>query len=380
MSKRTDIKRLGEHGNRVILFKEGHLARVQWRRNGRLLTKSFPKSMYGSEALAFARGVVTSSAEPAATAPSRVTLRALWNAYEESEFAHLRERTKQLYREHWEKWEIMYGRDFPVDDTTKLMMPHFVAALRKGGLAPASIKETVRVIKYIYSWGEELDLVTRNRVHGYKLKVHKDERPKPRAEYRGDEFSKMLAAFDPNSSTQWRPWVALTICGNQGARQNSVLHLQWTDIHFDTGRMDWRAEWDKMGKAWSQPMRAATIAALRVAQTHHNRMSLLGAAPGPMASKWVFPSGSSKNADETYTIQSLWAATKGAQERGGVDNIPGRGAHGLRRMLAGDVMAATGDPSLATGAINDGIGQAPRYIKKRDDMVDAAILQLDEVK
>jgi integrase len=180
----------------------------------------------------------------------------------------------------------------------------------------------------------------------------------------------MMAALDPKSATQWRAWVALTICGNQGVRQNAALHLQWDDVDELLGVMIWRSQWDKMGREWSQPIRSATREALRVAREWREKNEYAG--------PWVLPQGSSKSKSEVYTLGSLWQALKGAETRSGVARINRRGGHSLRRKVAGDVNAATGDPALALLSIGDtDLRQANTYLKKRDERVKGAFDQLD---
>lgn len=93
---------------------------------------------------------------------------------------------------------------------------------------------------------------------------------------------------------------------------------------------------------------------------------------------WVLPPGNERNRRGTYTIQSLWVALKAAETRAGIGHATGRGGHGLRRMLAGDVTELTGDAVLGLHAIGDtDIRQAQRYIKRRDDRLQWVFDALD---
>jgi integrase len=204
------------------------------------------------------------------------------------------------------------------------MVHEFRAALLKQHkLATSTARQTIRTVKMVYAWGEANELIDRNRIHAYKFKVAKEQRTESPAEYSGDETAKMMAALDPKSATQWRAWVALTICGNQGVRQNAALHLQWDDVDELLGVMIWRSQWDKMGREWSQPIRSATREALRVAREWREKNEYAG--------PWVLPQGSSKSKSEVYTLGSLWQALKGAETRSGVARINRRGGHSLRR-------------------------------------------------
>lgn len=366
---RVTIAEYGAKRAKVRVFTEGELARVQWRVRGKLRTESYPNTPAGrATAKAFAKGVADERLRP--NAKERIAVRELWNRFAEAEFPHFRARTKILYAEYFAKWLAIWGGDFVVEDTTLAMMHEFRAALSRLGLATNTVSRTIRTVKMVYAWAEANELIDRNRLHLYRFKVARDDRTESPAEYSAEETAKILGALDPKSATQWRPWVALTICANQGTRQNAVLHLQWADIDEEFGTLHWRPEWDKMGHDWTQPMREATKEALRAAREWREKMKYRG--------PWVLPAGSSKNANEVYTIQSLWAALKGAERHSGVAKLKGRGGHSFRRKVMGDVNAEMGDPALALLAIGDtDIRQANRYLKKRDERVKDSFERLD---
>lgn len=367
---RRTIKEYGAKRAKVRVFIEGELVRVQWRVSGRLLTKSYPLSVKNrATAKAFAKGVADARELPRGKVV--ITIRELWERFAESEFPHLRAKTKKLYREYFARWEAMWTGHFVVEKTTLVMMQQFRAALTRLGLKTSTIRQTIRTVRMVYAWGEENELIEVNRIHRYKFKVSRDEPTQSPAEYSAAETEKFLAALDEHSATQWRPKVALLICANQGVRQNAVLHLQWADVDEEAGTITWRSKWDKMGNEWTQPIRLATREALAIARAWRKESGYEG--------PWVIPSGSSKNKNEVYTIQSLWQALKSAERRSGVAVVPLRAGHGLRRKVMGDVNAATGDAALALQSIGDtDIRQANRYLKKRDDRVLAAFTKLDE--
>jgi hypothetical protein len=93
---------------------------------------------------------------------------------------------------------------------------------------------------------------------------------------------------------------------------------------------------------------------------------------------WVFFSLDRRSGTRThgnarpgvYRVQSFWAALVKAELRAGVVHRPFRAAHGLRRMVAGEVLARTGDPVLAMHYIGDTdlkTKTMKRYLKKRED-------------
>jgi len=370
---RRNIARFGAKGRSIRVFVEtgNAVIRVQWRERGRLLTRSWANTLAGrGDAKAFARGLADRRIQ-VPTAP-RLTLRDIWRKYVDDRFQHLRPRSQALYLEYWRYFETMWGRDFVAEDATRDMLVQLRKTLDARGLAVTTVGEIIRTVKRVYRWAEASELIARNRLAGYEYRVAKEKRPVSPAEYRDEEFAKLLAAFRPELASQWRAYVLLAVCGYQGVRQNSALHLQWADVDLEAGVVMWRARWDKQGREWSQPLRQGTIAALAVARDHRARDEYTG--------PWIFPPVSAKSAQETYSQQSFWGAIRAAETRASILHRRGRAAHGLRRLLAGEVNALTGDPVLALHAIGDtDVRQAQRYLKQREDRVRDAFAELDRV-
>lgn len=365
MTPRKEIARYGAKRRSVRVFAEvgGTLARVQWRLNGKLQTRSYPNTPAGrNDAKSFARGLAERGLTVAVA--ERLTLRKMWLAYADDVFPHLRERSRRLYAENWRQWELMWGPGFIAEDTTRKMVTDFRKERDKRH-AVTTVGEEVRQVRRVYRWAEDTELIGRNRVEGYRYKVAKEMRPTSPDEYRAEEFARLLASFRPELASQWRPYVALALCGLQGVRQHAVLHLRWEDVDLEARRVKWRSRWDKLGNDWEQKLRDGSVAALEIAAARRD---------GP----WVFYTGSSKSKQPVYTKQSLWSALRRAETRGEVERKSRRGAHGLRRLLAGEVNAITGDLMLAMHAIGDkDIRMANRYLKKRDDRIEDAFDRLD---
>lgn len=361
------VKEFGASRQKIRVYTEGDLIRVRWRENGQRLTRSWPATR-GNMAIAkaFAKGIEEGRNTQVTVDPP--TLRELWEKFVEAEFHHLRPKTKKLYAEYWEPWEIMWGEKFVAERTTLIMASEFRAARTRQNRALSTTRHEIETVKMVYRWGKKHKLLPSNELAEYEFKIAKESRKAPPAEYSSEEADAILAQLNPNSATEWRAWVALTICRQQGVRQNSVLHLKWADV--TTTDITWRAEWDKNGKEWSQPLREGTrkaiaIAALWTPQWYH--------------CKWVLPSGySRKNMKDPYTIGGLYLALRKAEDRAGVKHLANRGGHGFRRLLAGDISAATGDAALAMLSIGDDVRQAPKYIQKRDGRVAEAFALLDK--
>jgi integrase len=363
------VKKIATFGSsraKVYVTIEGEQVRVRWRVNGARKLKSYPNTQENrANAKAFAKGVAESREKPQQKA--QLTLRTLWERYADAEFPHLRPNSQRLYREYYARWENAWGKDFPVEQTTLDMAHTFRKDLTKLGLATSTNRQTIRTVQMVYAWGERNELVTVNKLRLFRFKVGKDDRAESPAEYRDDDLVKILAALDPESATQWRAWVTLAICGAQGVRQHATLHLRWVDVDVFGGVITWRKEWDKLGREWTQPMRQLTKEALIVAAMHRREDS-----------PWILPAGSKKNKGETYSPQSLWSALQAAEKRAGIPKLKGRGAHGLRRMLAGNVATLTGDAVLAMKSIGDtDVRMANRYLKNRPDEMTSVFERLD---
>jgi integrase len=380
-ARRKTIRTYGERGRSARVFTEPsrNQFRVQWRVGGLLKTESFPNTPAGKErAKSFAQGVV--DALEARTLPARVTVAELWGRYAESELTNIRKRTFQLNADAWRKWELFVGREKVAEDLGVDTLTSFRAylekpgAYNKKGLAIRTSRRHIGAIKLIYNWGEAHEMLTRNRMHRFRFKIAKDKRPAKVAEYRGDEFTPILAQLPITGATRhWRAGGVIAICGYQGARQNAVLHLQWTDIDLEARTITWRPRWDKLGKERIQPLREPAIQALAAVRQQHTRMGI--------DSPWVFPAPRARkvSTDPCYSESALWWELTQAERRAGIPHKRGRGAHGLRRMLAGDVLALTKNLKTAGDAIGDSDLRVlqKHYLGDRTEDVREAFEQLD---
>lgn len=371
MSERKELLRLGRHGRRVRVVEDVNhgtpVYLVTYRVGGKRRVAVFARPRQRSEALAFAEGVAQEQGQtPAAEAAPPITLEALFAKYQVDAFPALRPRSRTLYRQFWGHFVNFAGPHAPADDIRADTLSRLRLHLEGRGMAVNTIRRVMAITRMVFRWGQMHELLQRNRVSLYTYRVAKEQRPESPAEYRLEELAALLAAFDPAKATEWRPWVALTLCGYQGARQHAVLHLRWEDVDLAAGTITWRAAYDKAGREWQQPLRAASRAALDVAR------------PRAQGRPWVLP-GFGQEGEAPYTIQSLWGALKRAEERAGIPHLRRRGAHGLRRLLAGEVAELTGSAKQAMDAIGDrDIRQAERYVKVRQDRMRRTFEAMDQ--
>lgn len=366
----------GPKGARVrLILHDASTVRAEWYagpkgQKGRKV-KDWPNTAAGKkEARAWAKGF--SDARTLPGAPEYVSLRVLWEKYITAESHHLRPRTQQLYAEHWRYWERTWGREFDARQTTIGMMDDFRTALVKRPLGVAFIGRIIRTVKRVYKWGRTRHYLTVNPIGDYEYKIGKDNMPESPEEYSQDEFERLMATLDPDDGRKWRAFVGLSLCGWQGVRENAAVHLAWDDVDFETATLTWRKRWDKRGREWTQPMRAETRAALEAARVWRERTGYVG--------PWVLPANNpGSKRDGTYSPQSLIASLRTAEREAKVPYKRGRGPHGLRRLLAGNVAEATGNAVLAMRSIGDtDVRMANRYLKRRDTEVRAAFDAVDK--
>jgi integrase len=374
---RKVLAKYGQRGRWVRVVEGTHRgAPVIWvehkARDGSRTGKPFPRTRAGkSDALDYATGVALEQERAATPAePLRLTVAELWARYIEAEFPAFRPNTKRIYRDGWKPWELFVGPATIAEDLGRDSMAQLRAELDRRGWAVNTIRKTFGVVRAVYKWGLEGELLQRNRVGTYVYKVAKEQRPESPAEFRVEELDKLLVELPLDSARHWRPHGVLAVCGAQGARQWSVVHLTWPDVDLVAGEVTWQGAWDKNGVTWVQPMRDATKAVLAVAQ----RRRVEAGYEGP----YVFFPGRTGNKQGFYTEQSLWHALKAAEAGADITHLRGRGAHGLRRLLAGEVNELTGNMKLAMDAIGDrSIRMAERYLKRRNDRLAAAFEALD---
>jgi integrase len=375
---RKEIAKLGRRGRWVRVVEGVHRgAKVYWVEHKvlpdlRRTAVPFPRTRAGKvEATNYATGIALEQEQAAKPAePLRLTVDQLWVRYVEAEFPAFRPNTKRIYRDGWKPWALFVGPATIAEDLGRDSMAQLRAELDRRGWAVNTIRKTFGVVRAVYKWALEGELIQRNRVGTYVYKVPKEQRPKSPAEFRQEDLDGMLAALPLDSTRHWRAHAVLAVCGNQGARQWSVLHLTWPDVHFDAGEIIWQGAWNKTGETWDQPMREATRAVLEVALLRRSEAGYEG--------PYVFFPARLGNKQGFYTEQSLWYALKAAEIDAKIPHLPGRGAHGLRRLLAGEVNELTGSMKTAMDAIGDRtIRMAERYLKVRNDRLVAAFKALD---
>lgn len=367
-------KRIATYGKRGQLVRvnevqdaKGRRYVVQWGPASAREQRSFPGRTGKAEAVAFAEAFAAEVGKPKADAPPvAITTRQLWLAFQTATFPHLRPRTKVLYKEFWTRWEQFYGPTRPAGDLTHDDCDQFRAELERVGLATATIQNTIVCVRSVYNYAERTEKIGRNRWHTFRFQVAKERRTKPRAEYRQQEFLAIWRQFDPTQRWQWRAHVVIGLLGLYGMRQTATLKLQWGDVNEDAGTLTFRPEFDKQGETHVVPLLPLTRELLGVAKAWREKEGYTG--------PWIVFAGRASNRQETYTLQSLWAALNTAEKAAGIAKITHRAGHAFRRGVVGDLLADGVDIELALKAIGDSdLRMARNYAVKRDDRITDAL-------
>ena len=366
------MKTFGDYGRTVRVFQDGKMVRVQCRALG--VTRSFRGAGAKVKAYGFAERLaagVESSRE------TRLTLAQLWDAYTASaDYTELRPRSREYYAGSWALFLEVVPPQTAADDVTVLTLGTVRKAWEttprpraKAGLSINSMRKAIGNVKIVFAWGERVELLHRNRIRAFRFKVAKERRPQSPGEYSGEELRRLLGVLSFDRLDQRTACCVLTVIGYQGARENAALHLRWEDVLWDEDVLVWRAEWDKMGNEADQPLRGATRAIL----------GRLWDSVGQPATGWVFPARQQNAKGETYTAQAFAKALWTAEKRAGVPHVRNRGAHGFRRMVAGDLVDATGSAQMAMEAIGDrSVKMAETYVMRRRGRKAQAMKALDK--
>jgi len=365
---RKRLATFGRRGKLVRLFLETRMDGVKryvvmWGPKGARQQDSWPATKEGkAEAEAFFAAYGKEMTAKPERAP--VTNRELFVAFKNAEWAALRPRSRTLYEADWRTWEQFAGAANVAEETSVIQCGEFRKALDARGLATATLRTTIGNIRTVFNWGERMELLQKNKWHLFVLKIAKDKRTKPRAEYRSDEFLRIWAALDPQDRGQWRAWVAIGLLGIYGNRQNEILNLQWGWIEGDVVSVP--LEYVKTGEDRALRLFPQTQRILSIAREWRDAERYSG--------QYVLFPGRRHNKELHYSIQSLTNALHLAEQRAGVESIRWRAGHGFRRGLMGDLTESTGDVTLALQAIGDrDLSMANSYRVRRNDRVDDAV-------
>jgi len=331
---------------------ESELVRVQWREGGRRRTESWQKSADNvRRAKLYAAGVHERLQGAGLVKRERLSLRTLFERYLLARESGWRAATGRSERVRWKMVENILGAGTAIELVSHETLDELRAILRrhlakgKRPMVPNQIAAYLSLVKRVYRFGAERRYLTPNPIADYAIRMSKDERRDPVAEYTPAEFQRILEQLNYRHSRFWRPWVAIVLGGLLGPRQRALMQLRVEDVDLVARVVRWRAETDKLGRARVQPLPREAVFALRIAAAWRRRSGYRG--------PWILFAVQGRRAEKPWTYQALQHALHEATRKAGIERKPFRAMHGLRRMAAKNAYLLTKSIKAAGDWIGD---------------------------
>ncbi len=330
----------GEWGrNRVRVFPDAKtgLYQLEWRENGRRLTRSLKHRDWRRakrQADQFAAGFVGPEIWGGAEAkPEPLTLGRLFDIYGEevtpTKGAHTRGHDRAAMR----MFLRFFGRSRDPATLSQRDWDRFIRERRAGRIGPSGRPVSDRTVEYdlkfliaVLNWAERSRdeqgrlLLDRNPLKGLRKPAEKNPTRVVLAE---EEYRALL---EVSRRVDWRFRIALVLAHETGHRIGAIRQLRWPDIDFEGRTIRWRAEHDKSGYEHITPVTAEALDALKEARSP---IPLAGDAP-------VLPAPRNSSVCMGAALAQGWWDR--AERLAGLEPKPGRGWHSLRRKFASDLM------------------------------------------
>ena len=343
MARTKPIRRsygAGEWGrNRVRVFPDPKtgLFQIEWRENGRRLTRSLKHRDWRRakrQADEFAAGFAAPEANGSKEAePEPLTLGTLFDIYGEEVTPTKGERTRRRDRVATAMFLRFFGRDRDPATLSQRDWDRFIRARRAGRVGLSGEPVGNRTIEWDLTFlMAVLNWASRSRDEGGRLLLDRNplkglrkprEKNPTRVVLNEEEYRALVKV---SRKVNWRFHVALVLAHETGHRIGAIRKLRWSDIDLESREIRWRAKHEKTGYEHRTPVTAEALAALEEAR----RMSTeTGEAP-------VLPAGT----DPARCMGRGWAYRlwNRAEKLAGLNPKRGRGWHSLRRKFATDLM------------------------------------------
>ena len=322
---------------RVFADPKTGLYQIEWRDNGRRLTRSL-KHRDWSRAKRQADEVAAGFAvhEPAGKAeaePEPLTLERLFDIYREEVTPTKGDQSQRHDRAAMTMFLKLYGRNRDPATLSQRDWDRFILARRAGKIGPSGkpvsdrmIECDLRFLIAVFNWAAKSrdeqgrPLLVSNPFRGLRIPTEKNP---TRVVLSEEEYQALLKVSE---EVDWRFRVALVLTHETGHRIGAVRQLRWTDFDFDGRTIRWRAEHEKTGYEHRTPVTAEAVAALESARRGNTSN---GNAP-------VMPSPRSTSTCVTRSMVRTW--WEKAEALAGLEPKRGRGWHSLRRKFASDLM------------------------------------------
>ena len=330
----------GEWGrNRVRVFPDPKtgLYQIEWRENGRRLTRSLKhrdwrraKRQADEAAAGFAKPEPNGMQE-ADTGP--LTLETLFDIYGEEVTPTKTRHSRQHDRTAMKMFLGFLGRNRDPATLSQRDWDRFIRARRTGRVGPSGKPVSDRMVEYdlrfliaVFNWASRSRdergrlLIESNPLRGLRTPMEKNP---TRIVLTEEEYQALLGV---SRKVDWRFRVALVLAHETGHRIGAVRKLRWDDIDLEGETIRWRSEHEKTGYEHTTPVTPEAVAALEEARRRH---PATGDAP-------VLPSPKDPSSSvATWVARGWWDR---AERLAGLEPKRGRGWHSLRRKFASDLM------------------------------------------
>ena len=330
----------GEWGrNRVRVFADPKtdLYQIEWRENGRRLTRSLKHRDWmraKRQADEAAAGLAVHEPKGKAEAePEPLTLGGLFDIYGEEVTPTKAEGTQQTDRTAIWMFLKFFGRDRDPSTLSQRDWDRFIRERRAGRIGYSGRPVSNRTIACdltflmaVLNWAARSRdedgnlLLDSNPLKG--LRKPREKNP-TRVVLTEQEYEALLKV---SRKVDWRFHVALVLAHESGHRIGAIRKLKWSDIDFEGGEVRWRAKHEKTGYEHVTPVTDEALAALKEARAMGD-----GTGDGP-----VLPAPTDASRCVGRSLPSFW--WQRAQTLAALEPKPGRGWHSLRRKFASDLM------------------------------------------
>ncbi len=329
----------GEWGrNRVRVFPDPKtgLFQIEWRENGRRLTRSLGhRDWVGAKKQAdqFAAGFIDAPDGKAEAEPEPLTLDKLFEIYGEEVTPTKAEASQRADRAATRMFLGFFGRGRKPSTLSRRDWDRFIRARRAGKVgasgrpvSDATIEHDLKFLIAVFNWAAKSKdeegrlLLGSNPLKGLKTPTEKNPTRVVLAE---EEYQALLGV---SREVDWRFHVALVLAHETGHRIGAIRHLRWSDIDLEARAIRWRAEHEKTGYEHRTPM---TVEAVSVLEEARERSAGIEVAP-------VLPAPRDPSRCAGRTLARFW--WNRAQKLAGLEPRRGRGWHSLRRKFASDLM------------------------------------------
>ncbi|MYJ18198.1 MAG: tyrosine-type recombinase/integrase, partial [Gemmatimonadetes bacterium] len=330
----------GERGrNRARVFPDPRtgLFQIEWRENGRRLTRSLKHRDWRRakrQADEFAAGFAKPEPNGKKDAePEPLTLERLFDIYGE-EVTPTKAAASQRYdRATLAMFLGFFGKRRRPETLSRRDWDRFIRARRAGKagrsrrpVANRTIQQDLKLLLAILNWAaksrdeEGRLLLESNPLRGLRAPAEKNP---TRVLLTDAEYQALLRASE---AMDWRFRVALVIAHETGHRIGAIRQLRWSDIDMGAKAIRWRAEHEKTGYEHRTPVTAEALDVLEEARMQNPRGGNSPVLPAPR--------DPSRCLDRSR-VRVWWDK---AQRLAGLEPKRGRGWHSLRRKFASDLM------------------------------------------